>query len=105
MHAQTVHAFLQDYLVEKGEWSKCTTCPLSTAVEDNVLFAWIIAHSPLFIQHGMRVGKIKTLTTHTSVERIHNLSMGLIQRLLKDAVEHIRKGSLHGEEWCECIQD
>ena len=89
IHAQTVHAFLQDHFLEKREWNECTTCPLSPEVESDVSCAWIVAHCPLIIQHGMKVGNVGVTTGGVSVERVFSLSMGLIQRLLEDTANHI----------------
>ena len=92
IHAQTVHAFLQDNMLDSREWSECTSHPLSSGAEADTLCAWIVVHCPLIIQHGMKVGKTTVMAGSMPTDRVFNLSMGLIQRLLVDTVEHIRKG-------------
>ena len=46
------------------------------------------------INHSTRdeSGNVGIITGGMSVERVFNLSMGLVQRLLEDTVDHIRKG-------------
>ena len=78
IHAQTVHAFLQDHMLEMRKWSEHTTCPLTAEAKDEVLCAWVVAHCPLIIQHGMKVGNTSVITGSMPTERVFNLSMGLI---------------------------